>query len=108
MKTKQRKSRPFIDEPLDDEEREIMEAERAGKLKPIPRKEFEALKKKLIQAAKNSIAARKMISIKVRVDDLDVFKEEAERKGLKYQALINSVLHQYATGHLKPQEKTER
>jgi predicted DNA binding CopG/RHH family protein len=91
--------------PLDDEEREWMEAEAAGILKPIPRKEFNILKKELIQAAKNSIAARKMISIKVRVDDLEAFKAEAERKGLKYQALINSVLHQYAQGHFKPKHE---
>lgn len=106
MKTKQRKSKKFIEsQHLDEEEKEILEAYEKGKLKPVPREEFEIFKKQLIQAAKNSIAARKMISIKVRVDDLEVFKEEAEKKGLKYQALINSVLHQYATGHLKSQEK---
>ena len=48
-----------LDKPLDDEEREIMEAGAAGLLKPIPRKEFEVLKKQIVQAAKNSIAARK-------------------------------------------------
>lgn len=36
-----------------------MAAEAAGLLKPIPRKEFKILKKKIMQAAKNSIAARK-------------------------------------------------
>lgn len=102
MKTKIKKSKKF--ECLDEEEREIMEAYKAGKLKPIPRKEFESLKKQVTQAAKNSIAERKMISIKVRVDDLEVFKEEADRKGLKYQTLINSILHQYARGHLRTQE----
>ncbi len=45
---------------------------------------------------------RKHISIKVRQSDLDSLKKEAEKRGLRYQSLINSILHQYVTGRLKP------
>ena len=44
---------------------------------------------------------RKHISIKVRQSDLDSLKKEAEKRGLRYQSLINSILHQYVTGRLK-------
>jgi predicted DNA binding CopG/RHH family protein len=45
---------------------------------------------------------RKHISIKVRQSDLDSLKKEAEKRGLRYQSLINSILHQYVTGRLRP------
>lgn len=48
------------------------------------------------------ISVRKHISIKVRQSDLDSLKKEAEKRGLRYQSLINSILHQYVTGRLKP------
>ena len=44
---------------------------------------------------------RQHISIKVRKTDLKLLKQEAEKQGLKYQSLINSILHQYVHGHLK-------
>lgn len=46
-------------------------------------------------------AIRKHISIKIRQHDLDALKKEAEKRGLRYQSLINSILHQYVTGRLK-------
>lgn len=46
-------------------------------------------------------ALRKHISIKVRQSDLESLKKEAEKRGLRYQSLINSILHQYVTGRLK-------
>jgi len=50
----------------------------------------------------NGPAARKHISIKVRQSDIESLKKEAEKRGLRYQSLINSILHQYVTGRLKP------
>lgn len=44
---------------------------------------------------------RKHISIKVRQTDLESLKKEAEKRGLRYQSLINSILHQYVTGRLR-------
>ena len=50
------------------------------------------------------------IAINIRVDAIVVndLKEEAERLGLPYQTLINSVLHGFVTGELvdKPSKKT--
>lgn len=88
-------------EPLDKEEKELMDMEERGEFREVSPKEFIRLKKELVSAAKNSIEARKMISIKIRESDLEFLKKEADKKGLRYQSLINSVLHQYVEGHLK-------
>lgn len=88
-------------EPWDAEEKELMQAEEAGLIKAVPQKEFSALKKELEGAAKRGMARRKMISIKVPELDLELLKVQAEKQGLRYQSLINSILHQYVMGHLK-------
>ena len=84
--------------PLDEEEKQLMLAEEKNLLKPISNEEFLRLKNKLIRAAENTSIARetrKMISIKIMESDLALLKLEAQRKGLRYQSLINSILHQH-------------
>ncbi|HMN69516.1 MAG TPA: CopG family antitoxin [Bdellovibrionales bacterium] len=50
------------------------------------------------------------IAINIRLDAILVsdLKDEAERMGIPYQTLINSILHRFATGQLvdKPSKKT--
>ncbi len=50
------------------------------------------------------------VAINIRLDAIVVndLKDEAERLGLPYQTLINSVLHRFVTGELvdKPSKKT--
>lgn len=90
--------------PHDEEERKLMEMIENEEGTPITGKELEHLKKMFLIAAKNTRAARERqhISIKVPQEDLALLKAEAEKKGLRYQSLINSILHQYVTGRLKP------
>lgn len=45
-------------------------------------------------------ASRIMISIKLDANNLAEMKNEAERLGMPYQTLINSILHRYACGEL--------
>jgi len=45
-------------------------------------------------------AARIMISLKIESNTLAGLKDEAERLGMPYQTLINSILHRYAHGEL--------
>jgi predicted DNA binding CopG/RHH family protein len=85
--------------PFDKEEKSFMDAENA--YKSLPRAQLNAMRKRLVNAAKNTNTNRKLVSLRVREDDLAVLKHEAEAKGLGYQTLINSILHQYVTGHLK-------
>lgn len=81
-------------QPLDEEEKEWMNRE--SEFVSLPKPEFKKMKSLLQNAAKRSIAARKMISIKVRTEDLDIFRREAKDQGIPYQTLINHILHQYA------------
>ena len=62
--------------------------------------------KRLENNAKYSIATkRKEARISLRMSQIDVrlLKSEAEKEGLGYQTLINSILHKYITGQLVDQ-----
>jgi uncharacterized protein (DUF4415 family) len=89
--------------PCDEEERILMEMHERGDYAPVAGKRLAYLKKYFQVAAQNSQKTRERqhISIKVAKEDLALLKNEAEQKGLGYQTLINSVLHQYVTGRLK-------
>jgi predicted DNA binding CopG/RHH family protein len=54
-----------------------------------------ARKAELEEAARNTLQRRR-ISIMVRESDLEKLKTKAEKLGMPYQTLINSILHQYA------------
>lgn len=78
----------------DDEYQEYLDIEGSDweipPLDPARRAELE-------EAARNTIEAkRKRISIMVRERDLERLKAKAQKLGLPYQTLINSILHQYA------------
>lgn len=45
-------------------------------------------------------AVRVMISLKIDANNLSDLKTEAERLGMPYQTLINSILHRYVSGEL--------
>jgi predicted DNA binding CopG/RHH family protein len=45
-------------------------------------------------------ASRVMISLKIEANNLAELKNEAERLGMPYQTLINSILHRYVSGEL--------
>ncbi len=45
-------------------------------------------------------AVRVMISLKIEANNLSDLKTEAERLGMPYQTLINSILHRYVSGQL--------
>ncbi|MCB1460779.1 MAG: DNA-binding protein [Nitratireductor sp.] len=56
-----------------------------------------ARKAQLEAAARNTLSGqRKRISIMMRNSDIEKLKAKAEKLGMPYQTLINSVLHQYA------------
>lgn len=44
----------------------------------------------------------KSINLRVNSATLDAVKAKAKQAGLPYQTLINTLLHQYATGQLHP------
>ena len=85
---------------FDDEERELIESIENSTVgaKPISEKR----KKYWQQVAANSIAERKKKALSLRLGerDIDRIKAKAAKKGLPYQTLIASVIHQYATDQL--------
>ena len=86
---------------LDREERELHESIEDGGWKTVPN--FEEEKRKLQTAARYSIEQRKKKALNVRLGegDIEIIKRKAARKGLPYQTLISSVIHQYATNQLE-------
>ena len=92
----------FDETPLDDEEREIMEAfDKAfdegtlvSELTPERRAELE-------EAARTTMARlRKPVSVRLPLHDLDRLKARAAELGLPYQTLLVSIIHQYVEGRL--------
>lgn len=84
----------------DEDEHVLLNALESGTLKSSANAKKEKQKAKL--------AAAKYLSNKIRVNlrlyskDIELIKHKAAQKGLPYQTLISSVLHQYATNQLEP------
>ena len=58
-------------------------------------------KKDLADSARVQREKTKLVSIRVREHDLARLRARAEREGLPYQTLINSLIHKYAEEKLK-------
>ena len=83
----------FIDEPFDDEERQLMEAVESGNFQSVPKEEFEATMREIRDGA-----TAKVISIRMQGEDLRGIREMAKAAGMPYQTLINTLVHRYLAG----------
>ena len=92
---------PFKNLVLDEYEQEI-EDNLPDEL-PKPDKEFLAFKKELEEAARKHIELRQSKPITLRVDGVDLMKVKAraQKKGIPYQTLLSSLIHNYAEGEVK-------
>jgi predicted DNA binding CopG/RHH family protein len=77
------------------EEQEILRNFDAGKLKHV--KNMDKEKKRYQGYAKYTLKKSRSINIRLPERDLQHLKAIAAEKGLPYQTLISSLLHQYAT-----------
>ena len=89
-----------IDLQLDKEEKEILEA--------YEQKEFisifsEEEKQKLINGAALTMNKNRNINIRLSSKDLLKLKSKASERGLPYQTLVASLIHQYNEGKIKPE-----
>ena len=84
---------------LDEYEKEILRDYEKGKFKPAPnlKKEMERYK----AYAKATLDKTKNINIRISESDLLKIKALALQKGLPYQTLIASLIHQHSTGQIK-------
>lgn len=82
---------------LDDDETEILQAMDAGEFVPVTDL---ASRKAELQTAAQAFSGMKRKSINIRIPEynLDRLKQQANRQGLPYQTLINSILQQYLEG----------
>lgn len=62
--------------------------------------DLKILKKKPGKPKVDPEATRTMISLKIDANNLAEIKNEAERLGMPYQTLMNSILHRYIHGEL--------
>ncbi len=89
-------------EPLDKYEEELIKAIENDELVEVPNQEEEI--KKLQQAARYTLAKlkkEKRVTIRVDKNDLQKIQTRAVEKGIPYQTIIASLLHQYAEEKIK-------
>jgi len=79
---------------LDDYENKVLEAYEKSKVKSIPNTKKEISRYRAY--AKSSLGKAKNINIRISERDLFKVKALALKKGLPYQTLISSIVHQYS------------
>lgn len=90
---------PFKNLVLDPYEQEIEDAIENGDIHITPLSEKE--KERYVQYARHTKELMKKdarVNIRVNRGDLNQIRSKAIEQGLRYQTLINAILHQYAKG----------
>ena len=78
-------------DPMDEEEKLLMDAIERGDTRPVPAEELEAIKASVKGSAHN-------ITIRMNDADIEGMKIKASRLGTNYQTLIKTRVHRYLTG----------
>ena len=84
---------------LDQQEKQQLKGFETGKFKRASN--FDKEKNKLLAYAKNTLNKTRNINIRVSEADLLKVKAKASQKGIPYQTMITSLIHQYSTGQIK-------
>ncbi len=98
MKTK--KFNPY-NVKLDEEEQDLLDSFERGEWKSV--NNVEKAKAFAQEVAANTLRKDARVNIRISTTDLRRLKQRAAYKGLPYQTLIASVLHEYAAGHFEGQ-----
>ena len=85
-------------EPIDQEEKDLMESIEQEELKPVKNIKQEIAKAK--KAARNTLKKDKRINLRLTQKDYHQIKIRAIEEGLPYQSLISSILHKYLNNSL--------
>jgi predicted DNA binding CopG/RHH family protein len=98
-----KKKRIALDPPfLDKEEEALIRSFDLDLADKVPASEFERRKKEWRMAARNTMNPPKVqISARLSKYDLSRLKTIAMEKGIPYQTLLGSIVHQYVEGRLK-------
>ena len=84
---------------LDEEELQILRDFERGEFESI--QNFREEKRRLEEAARNTLQKDKRINIRISSRDLEKIQKRAATEGIPYQTLIASTLHKFVTGNLK-------
>lgn len=78
-------------DPIDEEERALMDAIERGETRSLSVREVDAIKADIRSASHN-------ITIRFSDADIEGIKAKAARMGLNYQTLIKTLVHRYLNG----------
>ena len=78
-------------DPIDEEERALMDAIERGETRSLSVQEVDAIKADIRSASHN-------ITIRFSDADIEGMKSKAARMGLNYQTLIKTLVHRYLNG----------
>ena len=84
---------------LGKDEQKILKDYEAGKLKPAKNKKKEQALLK--EYARQTLNKTRNINVRLSAKALQKIKEKAVEKGIPYQTLIGSIIHQYSIGKIK-------
>ena len=85
-------------EPLDQEEKELMESIEHDEWQQV--ENFDQEKKKAEAAARNTLKKDKRINLRLTQKDYNQIQIRAVEEGIPYQTLISSIVHRYLNGSL--------
>ena len=87
-------------EPIDEEERDLMESIDKDEWRSVENMERE--KEEAIAAARNTLKKDKRINLRLSQKDYHQIQVKAIEEGIPYQTLISSIIHKYLNGSLTP------
>lgn len=89
-------------QPLDSEEKALMESIESGEWQPV--ENVEEGKEKAMEAARATLKKDRRINLRLTEKDYYQIQLKAIEEGIPYQTLIASLVHKYLNGSLTPQE----
>jgi predicted DNA binding CopG/RHH family protein len=87
-------------DPIDKEEKELMESIEQDEWRPV--KNIKQEKEKAIMATRNTLKKDKRINLRLSQKDYHQIQIKAIEEGIPYQTFISSILHKYLNGSLSP------
>jgi predicted DNA binding CopG/RHH family protein len=85
-------------EPIDKEERDLMESIEQEEWSPV--KNIKQEKEKAIMAARNTLKKEKRINLRLSQKDYHQIQIKAIEEGIPYQTFISSIIHKFLNGSL--------
>jgi predicted DNA binding CopG/RHH family protein len=95
-----KKNSKKVFDPIDKEERDLMESIERNEWQPV--KNFKQEKEKAMAAARNTLKKDKRINLRLTQKDYHQIQIKAIEEGIPYQTLISSIIHKYLNGSLSP------